>query len=266
MANLSYAQLKGVWLQAAKGTRYATNAWASLMAAIAEAESGGDSTVTNPTDNNGTQTSWGLWQISLGNHQAPSPNWADPVENATLAIGKLDTQGLTAWGTYDSGAYQAYLSDKTTADLTALPGPDAASQGQLTAQAQAQANCAWGITWGGIPDTSLLRRVVSLGQSSGNIGGGQLCLLSRSQARALIAVGMMLGGAVILGLGIGFTIKAAAVAELAGLAGKLAGPAVAAGGPAPAGATAATAPAPRQGTTADNRGTSPQFRRQFLDG
>src|SRR5271170_712941 len=79
MAVLSYAQLKSVWLSAAKGTQYGTNAWASLMAAIAEAESGGNPAITNPNDNGGTQTSWGLWQISLGNHDEPSPNWNNPV-------------------------------------------------------------------------------------------------------------------------------------------------------------------------------------------
>jgi hypothetical protein len=213
--DLSYAQLKGVWRTAAQGTQYDTNYWASLMAAIAEAESSGDPLATNPTDNDGTQTSWGLWQISLGNHDAPSPNWADPVENATLAIGKLDDQGLSAWGTYDSGAYQAFLSDKTAADLTDIPtGPDAATQGQLTAAATAQANCAWAIKWGGIPDTSLLHRVVSLNQSSGNLGGGQICIVSNSQARALLGAWLLLGGAAIALVGLAWAGKAAAIGEL----------------------------------------------------
>lgn len=108
MATYSYAQLEGIWLKAAQGTRYATQAWASLMAAIGLAESSGRSDATNPTDNNGTQTSWGIWQISLGNHTPPAPNWDDPYENARLAIGKLNTQGITAWGTYDTGAYKRY--------------------------------------------------------------------------------------------------------------------------------------------------------------
>jgi len=99
MATLTYAQLEQVWLQAAQGTKYNTQAWAALMAAIAEAESSGRTDATNPTDNGGAQTSWGLWQISLGNHNAPSPQWADPVTNAKLAIGKLNSQGLGAWGT-----------------------------------------------------------------------------------------------------------------------------------------------------------------------
>jgi hypothetical protein len=113
MTQYTFAQLKQIWLNAAKGTKYSSNAWAGLMAAIALAESSGVLTETDPTDNNGTQTSWGLWQISLGNHQEPSPNWADPTANAQLAIGKLESQGLTAWGTYTSGAYKKYLNGAT---------------------------------------------------------------------------------------------------------------------------------------------------------
>jgi hypothetical protein len=97
-------------MQAAQGTKYASQAWAALMAAIAMAESSGNADATNPTDNGGTQTSWGLWQISTGTHAEPSANWNDPIENAKLAIGKLDSQGLRAWGTYNSGAYKQYMS------------------------------------------------------------------------------------------------------------------------------------------------------------
>ncbi len=100
---LSYASLEQLWIQAG-GPR----SLAPLMAAIALAESGGDPGATNPNDNGGTQTSWGLWQISLGNHNAPAPNWNDPLENARLAVGKYRSQGLGAWGTYTSGAYKQF--------------------------------------------------------------------------------------------------------------------------------------------------------------
>jgi hypothetical protein len=105
MATLSYSQLEGVWTQAGGDPSLAP-----LMAAIAEAESSGDPTATNPTDNNGTQTSWGLWQISNGDHSEPDPNWADPLTNARLALAKYRSpQGLGAWGTYTSGAYRNFL-------------------------------------------------------------------------------------------------------------------------------------------------------------
>jgi hypothetical protein len=226
---LSYSQLKGVWLTAAAGTRYASNAWATLMAAIAEAESGGRPTATNPTDNGGTQTSWGLWQISLGNHEAPAPNWADPVENAKLAIGKLDGQGLSAWGTYDSGAYKAYLSGKTTANLTDIPqGPDAASQGALTAASNAQANCAWGIG-SPVPDPSILG-FHPLGSFQ-----GQICIVSKSQARAVIGVALLGSGLITMLFGVGWMVKGAGLA----LAGPLAAVAAPEAAPAIGAATAA---------------------------
>lgn len=101
---LSFAQLESV---AEQGGFPAS--MAPLMAAIAMAESSGNPNSTNPTDNNGKQTSWGLWQISLGNHNEPAPNWNDPVENAKLAYKKWKTQGLWAWGTWQSGAYKKYL-------------------------------------------------------------------------------------------------------------------------------------------------------------
>jgi Lysozyme like domain len=197
--SLSYAQLKGVWLGASKGTRYHSNAWASLMAAIAEAESSGDPLATNPTDNNGTQTSWGLWQISDGNHSEPAPNWADPNENAKLAIQKLDGQGLSAWGTYTSGAYKWFLSDKTAADLTAA-GPDAVTQAQATAEAKAGAACAWGI--GSLVPNPSFFGFHPLGSFQGGI-----CILSKSQARALVGVGIATAGAIVIGLGVAWVVS-----------------------------------------------------------
>jgi Lysozyme like domain len=83
------------------------------MAAIAMAESGGKVQATNPNDNNGTQTSWGLWQVSNGDHTAP-PGWDTALGNARLAVAKLNSQGLKAWGTYTSGKYKQYLNGKVT--------------------------------------------------------------------------------------------------------------------------------------------------------
>ena len=101
----SYAQLEGLWDQAG-----GSPSLAPLMAAIAEAESGGNPASENTTDNNGTQTSWGLWQISDGTHNQPVPNILDPLVNAQQAVAKeTGPQGLAAWGTYDSGAYRQFL-------------------------------------------------------------------------------------------------------------------------------------------------------------
>ncbi|HET7638321.1 MAG TPA: transglycosylase SLT domain-containing protein, partial [Ktedonobacteraceae bacterium] len=101
----TYQQLEDIWVAAGGRADMA-----ALMAAIALAESSGDPYNINNTDNGGTQTSWGLWQISNGTHTQPGGNWSDPVGNAKLAIQKLNTQGLQAWGTYTSGAYQRYFN------------------------------------------------------------------------------------------------------------------------------------------------------------
>jgi Lysozyme like domain len=191
-SDISYAGLKAVWLEASKGTKYHTNHWASLMAAIAEAESRGDPLATNPTDNGGTQTSWGLFQISNGTHSAPSRAWSDPVTNARLAIGKLDTQGLSAWGTYTSGAYKGFLSDKTAADPAGVPGgPSAVETAATTTAANKTADCLYGF------DPSIF----------GYHPVGTFCFLSRSQARAIVAVVFLGAGFITTGIGLALLLK-----------------------------------------------------------
>ena len=106
-SQLTYGQLEELWIKAG-GSR----ALAPLMAAIAEAESAGNPNATNPTDNGGTQTSWGLWQISDGTHGEPVQGILDPLVNAKAAVAKYKSQGLSAWGTYDTGAYKRYYQGK----------------------------------------------------------------------------------------------------------------------------------------------------------
>ena len=110
MTTYSYSQLEALWKKAGGNP-----VMAPLMAAIAEAESSGNPNATNPTDNNGTQTSWGLWQISNGTHAQPVPNILSPLVNAEQAVAKYKSQGLGAWGTYTSGAYKRYLGGAGTA-------------------------------------------------------------------------------------------------------------------------------------------------------
>ena len=114
MADLSYSELEGLWIKAG-GSRLV----APLMAAIAIAESGGNPTAENKTDNGGRQTSWGLWQISDGTHNQPVDGILDPLTNAQQAVAKYRTQGLGAWGTYTSGAYRKYY--KGNVDPSQLP-------------------------------------------------------------------------------------------------------------------------------------------------
>lgn len=123
----SYGQLEQLWIQAG-GPR----AVAPLMAAIALAESGGNPDANNTTDNGGRQTSWGLWQVSNGTHAWPgSQNPNDPLANAKYAVAKYRTQGLSAWGTYDSGAYRQYYKGGV-APSSLPPGGTAGSGSQAT--------------------------------------------------------------------------------------------------------------------------------------
>ena len=213
MANLSYAQLKRVWLDASQGTRYHSNAWASLMAAIALAESSGDPNATNPADNGGTQTSWGLWQISNGDHSTPSPNWASPVVNAQLAIHKLNDQGLGAWGTYTSGAYKAYYNGRTTPSDTvpATGGTATQATAELTAaqvseQQSAAGRCALGYSQ-------------HVGIFFGHGPTIQFCVISKTQVRAVMGGVYIVAGGLTVLVGVAIVI----VATAPGVAGRVAG-------------------------------------------
>jgi hypothetical protein len=99
----TYSELETLWLDAAKGTQYATNTWAQLMAAIAMAESGGNSDAYNPSG------ATGLWQILGAVNASDQGSLTDPTTNAHEALLKLQSQGLGAWTTYTSGAYSQYL-------------------------------------------------------------------------------------------------------------------------------------------------------------
>jgi hypothetical protein len=201
----SYAQLEQLWINAG-GDR----SLAPLAAAIAEAESGGRSDAVNATDNNGTQTSWGLWQISDGTHNQPVPGILSPAVNAREAVAKYHGAGNTfnPWGTYASGAYRAFLSGSTTPDPNvpaAAPGSGGGGGGASAATTAAAGTC-----------------LVSLPVTG--------CLLSKSQARALIGGSLMVAGGILALAGL-------AILVAAGLAGTGAGRAVtqAAGTVAPAG-------------------------------
>lgn len=134
----SYGQLESLWVQAG-GSR----ALAPLMAAIAMAESGGNPGNNNYNDNGGTQTSWGLWQVSNGTHSWPGqqdPN--NPAANARYAVQIYQAQGLKAWGTYDSGAYRQFYQGGTP--------PSSLPQGGGGGGTQQATEAAWWNPVGGI--------------------------------------------------------------------------------------------------------------------
>jgi hypothetical protein len=189
MTQYSYAELEGLWIQAG-GSR----ALAPVMAAIAEAESSGNSQAHNPSG------ATGLWQI-LGN---PFPgNAYDPLTNAKMAAAKLRSQGLGAWVTYTSGAYKAFLSSKTTPVIPAGgTGGGGAGTPATTAAIVAYdpTTCVW--TFPGIAVPFL-----------GNVG--EFCLFEKHQARALIGGMIMVFGVMGLGLpGAALIIAAAGLGAL----------------------------------------------------
>jgi hypothetical protein len=152
------------------------------MAAIALAESGGNSTALN--DNSGTgDYSVGLWQINYyggllaprtAAYGSPSSLQADPAAQAKAAVSIEKSQGLRAWSTYSSGAYTRYLSG--AAPDTSVTG--GGGNGATTAQ--------------NASDTSsdCLIAIPSLGP----VGGG--CWLSKSEGRIVL-------GALIMPIGFG---------------------------------------------------------------
>jgi hypothetical protein len=185
MTVYSYAQLEGLWIQAGGPKQQAP-----LMAAIAEAESGGNSDAENPSG------ATGLWQI-LGN---PFPgNAYDPATNAKMAVAKYHSQGLGAWSTYTNGAYKAYLSGKTTPDMNIPGSPTATAAG---ASAAASADCLVGGTHVGLL-----------------FGAGPTlpCLFTKSNARAFLGAWLMtasglvaLAGTAVLGVAVGLKMAAPA--------------------------------------------------------
>jgi hypothetical protein len=116
MTTYSYSQLEGLWIQGG-GSRVL----APLMAAIAMAESSGNSLARNPSGASG------LWQIN----GLPFPgNPFDPLTNARMAVAKYHEQGLNAWVTYTNGAYKQFF--KGQVPPTAYTGPGGDSTGIQT--------------------------------------------------------------------------------------------------------------------------------------
>lgn len=207
MTDYSYAQLEQLWINAGGPASQAP-----IAAAIALAESQGNANALNPNDNGGRQSSFGLWQISNGTHTPPAANWADPAENARLAVAKWKAgsppgtgPNFRPWGTFTSGAYKANLSNKTTPDPNVPPNPSAV---QAQVGASGSADCL-------VPNPL----GVSLGPFS--LGAGPSCLFSRSNARAFIGAGLMLAGGAV-GFAALAVLAVAAGMRAAGPVGKVA--------------------------------------------
>ncbi len=183
---LTYAQLEGVWISNG-GPRAA----APVAAAIALAESSGCSTALNPSDNNGTQSSFGLWQISNGTHNPPVANIYDPNVNARQAVAKYKASGWAPWGTYASGAYRPFLNNATTPDMS-IPGGSGAAGATLTSATSApDPTCA--ASW-----PTFSASIIKLpGIPNPSIGGG--CIIHKATLRHITGgLIMVAGGLVVL--------------------------------------------------------------------
>ena len=118
---MSFAQIEKLWTD--NGGNAAS---APIMAAIAEAESGGNPTSLNNNPSTGDY-SVGLWQInyfgsmlgprskSYGTPQALQGN-ANAQAKAAISISNNGTS-LSPWSTYTSGAYKQYLNGNPAATL-----------------------------------------------------------------------------------------------------------------------------------------------------
>lgn len=176
----TYSQLEQLWIQNGGPAGVAP-----VAAAIALAESQGGAGSLNPTDNGGRQTSWGLWQDSNGTHGQPAPNILDPNVNAQVAVAKYHGAGDTfrPWGTWSSGAYLAHLQSgvpPSSAGVPAGSGTATLTSDTTPAPGSADSTCLIGIP-SGVP-----------------LAGGA-CLLTKSEARAIIG-GLLVGAGVLIGL------------------------------------------------------------------
>lgn len=190
----TYAQLMALWINAGGSISQAPTA-----AAIAMAESGGCSAALNTNDNGGTQSSWGLWQISDGTHNQPVTGILDPETNASAAVTKWRKAGysFSPWGTYTSGAYRQYVSNSTTPDYPAAP-PSVRNDAPPTAGAGA------GATVGDTCAIGIPKIAISFAPDFPGF-----CILSKGQLRAVLANGVILAGAAIALTGLFLIAKVA---------------------------------------------------------
>lgn len=157
---LTLGQIKGVAMKAGFSAEAA-----SLMAAIAMAESSGRPDAHNPNASTG-DNSYGLWQINMLGAMGPERRrWFgigsnnalfDPLTNAKAAYKIYQSQGLRAWSVYSSGRYRQYLDKARRAKPANLP--------------RGGANGSGGIDMGYLED--LATRSRSAGEIAGDLGDG----------------------------------------------------------------------------------------------
>jgi hypothetical protein len=208
MTVYNYSELEGLWINAG-----GPKAVAAIAAAVALAESGGNTAALNKTDNGGTQTSVGIWQVSNGTHSYPSA-WTSASGNAAEAVAKYQGAGnsFAPWGTFTSGAYKGFLSPSTSPNLS-VPGGGGTSSS--TSAATAEADCLFGL-----PPIDLY--VTST---------PEICVISRTEARAVLGAALFAGGMFVTVIGVVLLVGVGKVGgKLGGKLGEAAGAVVAVAG------------------------------------
>lgn len=118
MTDFTYAQLEALW-----GKGGGSGSTAPVAAAIAEAESSGNSAATSSNPDGGTNA--GLWQLDTPGGKGAGYSVAqleNPLTNAQVAVqGSSDGSDWSAWATYVSGAYKQYLNGAVPAAATSGP-------------------------------------------------------------------------------------------------------------------------------------------------
>lgn len=219
----SYAQLEGIWNQAGGNPQQA-----SMAAAIAMAESGGNTGATD-CDTNGS-VDRGLWQI---NSVHGSQSTYDVMGNARAAV-SISNNGTnwSPWVTFQTGAYLKYMQGSVPPDLNAPINGTSAAAGTGSSTQATLTSCNW------------MEQAIAPELCGGSIGGSitqgfvlqviDALISSIVNPFIQIAAGIMgiAGGAILMGSGIFLIVRdtqtyqsaKGAAAEGVGLLGFLAGP------------------------------------------
>lgn len=174
----SYAQLMGLWIRNG-GSR----GKAPVAAAIAEAESSGRAGVTSANPDGGENV--GLWQLDTKGKGAgyTAAQLSDPATNAHVAVtASKNGNDWSAWETFVTGAYKAFLSGSTTADMSVPGGGGNAQPAQATLTAYSPGECALSFPGLAIPVL-------------GNVG--QFCIVPKSTLRGALGVGLIVAGGLV---------------------------------------------------------------------
>lgn len=117
------AYAEGAGFSDAPGSGPGSNSQATVMTAIAMAESGGRTTAHN---NNPPDNSYGLWQINMLGSMGPTRRQSfgissnselfDPEVNAKAAKIIFDGQGYGAWSVYTNGSYRQHLESAASGE------------------------------------------------------------------------------------------------------------------------------------------------------